>query len=314
VEASVVDTTVSGFDAVELRTGDLAATFVPGVGMVGCSLRHHGEEVLAQRKGLAAYAESGSTFAIPLLHPWANRLDGSRYRFAGREVELDPDRSPLRLDPNGLPIHGLLGGTRGWEVAGRGVAGDVATLSARFDFAAREDLLAAFPFPHVLEETIRLGPEGLEIRTAVLATGDVPVPISFGYHPYLQLPGVPREQWSIEVPAATHLPVDDRGIPTGAREPAAVEPGPLGDRAFDDGYADLGADPVFAVHGGGRRIEVRFGAGYPFAQVYAPPGQALLCFEPMTAPTNALVTGRDLPQVGPGDRFEAAFSIAVVAS
>ena len=47
------------------------------------------------------------------------------------------------------------------------------------------------------------------------------------------------------------------------------------------------------------------------AQVFAPPGQEFICFEPMTAPTNALVDGRGLQLVAPGAEYRAAFSIAV---
>jgi len=42
---------------------------------------------------------------------------------------------------------------------------------------------------------------------------------------------------------------------------------------------------------------------------YAPPGEPFICFEPMTAPTNALVTGAGVAAVRPGDRFSARFSI-----
>jgi galactose mutarotase-like enzyme len=46
--------------------------------------------------------------------------------------------------------------------------------------------------------------------------------------------------------------------------------------------------------------------------VYAPAGQEFICFEPMTAPTDALARGgRDLPRVEPGSEFTARFSIAV---
>jgi aldose 1-epimerase len=48
---------------------------------------------------------------------------------------------------------------------------------------------------------------------------------------------------------------------------------------------------VFAVEGGGRRIEVAFEHGFPVAQVFAPAARDVVCFEPMTAPANALVTG-----------------------
>ena len=68
----------------------------------------------------------------------------------------------------------------------------------------------------------------------------------------------------------------------------------------------------FVLAGGGRRIELSVGSGYRFAQVYAPGDDDVVAFEPMTAPTNALVTGGpDLPLVEPGQRYEATFSITV---
>jgi galactose mutarotase-like enzyme len=46
--------------------------------------------------------------------------------------------------------------------------------------------------------------------------------------------------------------------------------------------------------------------------VYAPPDDAVIAFEPMTAPTNALVDGGEaLPLVVPGERYRAAFSITL---
>ena len=55
---------------------ELEAMFVPGAGMLCCSLRHRGEELLAQNAGVGAYARQGKTMGIPLLYPWANRLAG----------------------------------------------------------------------------------------------------------------------------------------------------------------------------------------------------------------------------------------------
>jgi aldose 1-epimerase len=56
------------------ETTPLEATFVPGAGMICSSLRHRGDELLAQNAGVAAYARRGKTMGIPLLYPWANRL------------------------------------------------------------------------------------------------------------------------------------------------------------------------------------------------------------------------------------------------
>src|SRR3954466_3774590 len=116
VDATVEETTREGYPALTLRHGDLAATFVPQLGMVGASLTHHGEELLGQRNGLPAYEAKGSTMGIPLLHPWANRLSGMTYEAAGKSVTLDPDSPRIKLDPNGLPIHGLLTASPHWQI------------------------------------------------------------------------------------------------------------------------------------------------------------------------------------------------------
>jgi aldose 1-epimerase len=87
---------------------------------------------------------------------------------------------------------------------------------------------------------------------------------------------------------------------------------PLGDRVFDDGYSGVADGTTFAVAGGGQRIEVEFVRGYHYAQVFAPPGEEVVCFEPMAAPTNALATGQGLSSVDPGDEFEAVFTVRAI--
>jgi aldose 1-epimerase len=241
--------------------------------------------------------------AIPLLYPWANRLSRWAFPVAGREVAIERERTPLRVDEGGLPMHGLLSAVRGWTVAEH----DDARLLARFDFAAHEALMASFPFPHALEYEASLTPDGLSVALTVQATGDAPVPIAFGFHPYLQLPDVDRAEWRVEIPVTEQLVLDDAKLPTGERKSVQVDAGPLGGRTFDDAY--LAPSGPFVLEGGGRRIELAFEAGYPYAQVFAPPSDALIAFEPMTAPTNALVEGP--PMLAPGERYRAAFSIRV---
>src|ERR1700754_1265976 len=100
-----------GFAALTLEAdgrGGLEAVFVPEAGMICCSLRHRGEELLGQRNGLRAYVEHYSTMGIPFLHPWANRLGGARLAVGGRTVDLTLADLPLKRDGAGLPMHGLL--------------------------------------------------------------------------------------------------------------------------------------------------------------------------------------------------------------
>ena len=314
---TVAESTVHEFPVFVLGApgSEVEATFAPGAGMVGCSLRHRGEELLGQRGGLPAYAERGSSFGIPLLHPWANRLGELRYRPPGFSdaVELDFERMPLRPDENGLAIHGVLAGSPHWEVVSAEATTDAARLEARLDFGAHPELLAAFPFPHEIRIAATLSGGTLTVTTEVRATGVVPVPVSFGWHPYLTLPGAPRSEWIVEMPVRSRGLLDGRGIPTGETEPPPFTSGALGDRAFDDLFPELADPPRFTAAGGGRRLAVEFLSGYPVAQVYSPADSDFICFEPMTAPTNALCSGDGLRQVPPGERFEATFAVSVEA-
>ena len=281
--------------------------------MVGCSLRHRGEELLGQRGGLAAYVAERKTMGIPLLYPWANRLSAWRCAVAGREIVIDPDATPLRRDANGLPMHGLLSAAAGWRVERHEATADGAVLAARFDFAADDVLMAAFPFAHelVLEATLS-GPT-LRVATTVHAAGDAPVPIAFGFHPYLRL-------------ARGRA----RGLERGDPGPGAVAPrrrrccrpasaSPCGSRLGGSARgrsttptSRRPTEPRSCSRAAGRRIELAFEAGYPYAQVFAPADDAVIAFEPMTAPANALVTaGPELTLLAPGDSYRAAFSITV---
>jgi galactose mutarotase-like enzyme len=172
--------------------------------------------------------------------------------------------------------------------------------------------MAAFPFPHRLSLEATLRETTLTIATTVHASADVAVPISFGYHPYFGLPGVPRSDWQVEIPVADRLVLDDRGLPTGEHERATVAAGPLGSRTFDDAYLAPEDSAPLTVSGGKRRVEVRFDSGFPYAQVYAPADDDVIALEPMTAPTNALVIGGDdLPLLAPGDAYSATFSVTI---
>src|SRR3954447_17779084 len=160
---SVCRGTLEGFETVTLSAGELEASFAPGLGMAGVSLRHGGEELLDRRAGLSAYAERGAVMGIPILHPWANRLSGFEYPADGRAVRL-PDGPPLvRCEEHGLPIHGLLSGSPHWRIPSVAPERDRARLTAELVFDAHPELLAAFPFPHTLGIEAVLDADGITV-------------------------------------------------------------------------------------------------------------------------------------------------------
>ncbi len=242
-----------GQPAITLAAGDLSATFLPDLGMTGVSLRWRGREHLALPGGIAALRR-GSTLGIPLLAPWANRLSRWQYEAAG--VDVDLAGLPLHTDGHGLPIHGLLVGRPGWRIGRQSTGRGRASLAATIDV---DD--PAFPFPHRIAVTFAARDAELHVTTIVTPTGRRSVPVAFGWHPYLQLPGAPRRAGGSRCRPAGTCSLDERGIPTGdeVRQPAEAEP--IGLRTFDDLYR-LRRDRALTVANEESAITMRAGAGY----------------------------------------------------
>jgi aldose 1-epimerase len=284
--------------------GGTEADFVPEANMVCCSLRHRGAEWLEQRLGLDAYVEQGKTMGIPLLHPWANRLERPGYAVAGKEVSLPQGDARIRLDGD-RPIHGVMPAFLHWELVG---APERSRVRAKLSWTSPE-LLEVFPFTHELELEAAVGDGLLTMDTTLYATGSDPVPVAFGYHPYLRIPGTSRTTWRIQLGAFRRLVLDERMIPTGERQAVDQRSVDLGDSSWDDAFDGLTTHARFDAATGDSSVEVEFLRGYAFAQVFAPPGTDYICFEPMTAPANALNSGDGLHVIAPGEDYRTGFRV-----
>lgn len=280
---------MSEFEVVTLKdqSSSVEAHVVPLAGMVVSSLADGDAEFLGQRRGLDAYVTAGKTMGIPILYPWANRLSASKYGINGAVVALTPGTGGVRTDEHGAPIHGVLSAYPGWLVTER--SDD--SVTAVLDYGGTPRLLASFPFPHVLTQRVSLTDRTLTIETTVMPTTAASVPLCYGYHPYLQIPGVPRSEWVLQTPAMRRVLVDNWGLPTGTHEQWAASSEPLQSTAYDDGFDQVRDGSVFTLSGGDRSVEVTFAKGYPAAQLFAPLNDDVVAIEPMAAPTDALRRG-----------------------
>jgi aldose 1-epimerase len=250
----------------------------------------------------------------PILAPWANRIEGMSYMANGKKYLLNAELGNLRLDANKNPIHGLVTFSNRWQVAEAGYDGAAAWTRMVLEFGKYPDWLAQFPFPHRLEITYRLTAGQVEVVTEVFNLAAEAMPLAVGYHPYFQISDAPRDEWKVKLPAKTHYILSPKLIPTGETKPnAKYGESSLKGAVLDDvfGGIERGADglAVFSVSGAKQTIEVVYGKDYEIAVVYAPAGQNFICFEPMTAPTNAFNMPGAAKTIAPAGRWRESFWI-----
>ncbi len=131
---------------------------VPELGSLGYEFKVNGKDVLIPTESLKRYAEKHwFCCGIPLLSPWANRIDRDYYYFQGKKYLLNDALGNLLRDQFKQVIHGLLAFESRWE-AEKSAASDAqgAFLISRLDFYKYPDLVAQFPFAHTIELTYRL--------------------------------------------------------------------------------------------------------------------------------------------------------------
>ena len=299
-----------GLERVVLSSGaGVEAAFVPGAGMVGVSLTLDGVELLAPRHGLDGYAAHGSTFGIPLLAPWANRL-AQRHQVVG-DVAWDvvPGAPGVHADDNGLAIHGLVAALRAWQVEAEEASPDGALLRTRLRWDERLDRFPSFPFVHDLDVEVVLRGTTLRLSTTLTAGAEHEVPVAFGWHPWFEFADVPRSEWELHSPFVRRAVLTDQSVPTGEVVDAPPPSGRLGDQFLDDVFVYVPEAAEVSVRAGSRGVRVRYVSGYPVGVLFAPLNADTVCIEPMTAPTDPFSGRFPLRVAAAGESVRAVFEV-----
>jgi hypothetical protein len=121
----------------------------------------------------------------------------------------------------------------------------------------------------------------------------------------------PRDTWQVELGATRRLLLDERGIPTGGREPMPESHVNLGGDGWDAAFDGIHLPARFGVVAGEIETALTFRAGYTFAQMFAPAEGEFICFEPMTAASDALNSGDGLRILAPGEECRAEFALSI---
>jgi aldose 1-epimerase len=267
---------------------------------------------------------------VPLLWPYANRLDEQAFYANGRKYAFDLGLGNTGSNP--IPIHGFLTGADAWKVVDAKADASAAWVSMKLEFFRIPRYMKQFPFAHTLTMTYRLQDGALEVRTRIDSSSDEPIPVAIGFHPYFQLTDSSREEWRLSVAARAHWLLDSNKLPTGRTQPiTALLPDPknvlVKDVTLDDIFTDLERDErgraTMSLIGKTQQLDVIVGPRFKTILVLsrdnsangmAPTARGTVAFEPMAAITNALNLAhkgvyKELQSIEPGGWWEESFWI-----
>lgn len=254
---------------IELTAGGWRAALRPEIGGSIAALEYDGVPVLRTMGTDADHPLQAACF--PLV-PYCNRIAEGRFMFAGRSVEIAPNLSPQRH-----PLHGT-GWLRPWRVVRR----DAASALLEEDFPGGAD----WPWPYRAHQHVALDETGLTVRLMVENRAADPAPMGLGLHPYFRR----SPECVVTFSAARMLGNDSQFLPDG-RDHAPDTLAPWSDGALlpatlvDHCFAGWAGSATISDDRGS--ITLR-GFGAPHCHVYAPPGGAELCIEPVSHTPDAL--------------------------
>ena len=255
-----------------------------------------GQELLASFSA----GEYDAAFAGRVLVPWPNRVRDGRYAFDGVEHRLE-----LSEPERGNALHGLVLQSR-W----RGVRTSARRVSLSYALAPRP----GYPFELALAVSYELASGGVVMTLHATNVGAERAPFGAGLHPYLTPGTTDVDDMVLEIPARTHVPVDERLLPSGpadaGRRDRARLPPRRGawarcawTRASASSAAARPASPAcgWAPTPGPGQLTVWMDERFRFVQVFT--ADAAIAVEPMTCAPDAFNTGDGLVVLEPGASF-----------
>lgn len=277
-------------------------SMAPSIGNRAYEMKVHGKNILYfPYADVSEFQKRPRLCGIPFLAPWADLLNEPGFWANDKKYLFNLGLGNVGGD---RPIHGLLTASPLWHVTEVAADARSAHVSSRLEFWKYPDLAAQWPFAHEYEMTYSLADGVLEVKTTISNLSAEAMPVVIGFHPFFQIPGIPRDEWVAHYPARVHVIADERNIPTGEMRPLDL-PNPLllRGRILDDGFTGLERDAEgrahFSIQSRGRTVETLFGPKYPVATIWLPappPGETreFICFEPLAT----IISGVNLAHEG----------------
>ncbi|HTL48358.1 MAG TPA: ROK family protein [Verrucomicrobiae bacterium] len=266
---------------------------------------------------------------IPVLWPFANRIQNGKFTWNGAEHELGGVPG-MKVLPTGHAIHGMIE-SADWIVEKSGEDAEGVFITATLDTAL---------YPYIMEHfgdakltmTYRLKGAHLSVETTIQNKGAAPIPMTFAFHPWFRI-SEDRSLVSIQMPAAARWAADEGLIPL-RQAPATVEGDEhfdlragkvIGGERYDDVFTGLVPDAEGQVvttltdTGKDHVIQIAQSAEFANTVFYTPGDKPTVAIEPQTGSTDAInmhnagIAQAHLTELAPGDTFTGTVSYTAAA-
>ncbi len=250
-------------------TAQLHVSVVPTMGNAW-RIQVKGQNLVRTSATLEEFKARPGFNGMPLLAPFANRLDETAFYANGKKYNFDLELGNVR---GPIPSTGYVGGSQAWQLVEFKADARGAWVTCRLDFYKNPAYMAQFPFAHTITITYRVADGELEVRTRLDNLSTEPMPVVIGYHPIYELPDGTRDDWTVSLDAKTHWIEIPQRLPTGETQPienffgsdrTAIQLKKYGliDDVFTDLVRDANGRATMKLMFGGKELHAVLGPKY----------------------------------------------------
>ena len=175
-----------------------------------------GQNLVRTSASLEAFLANSGLNGMPLLAPFANRLDETAFYANGKKYNFDLELGNVR---GPIPGTGFVNGSKAWQLVEFKADAKSAWVTCKLDFYKIPQYMKQFPFAHTITMTYRVADGALEVHTRLDNLSNEPMPAVIGFHPIYELPDGNRDDWTVSVDAKTHWIEIPQRLPTGETQP-----------------------------------------------------------------------------------------------
>jgi aldose 1-epimerase len=179
-------------------------------------IRVKGKDLVRTSATLEEFQARPGFNGMPLLAPFANRLDETAFYANGRKYNFDLELGNVR---GPIPSTGYVNGSKAWQLVEAKADQRSAWVTCKLDFYKNPLFMAQFPFAHTITMTYRVSDGALEVHTRLDNLSTEPMPVVIGFHPIYELPDGNRNDWTVSLDAKTHWIEIPQRLPTGETQP-----------------------------------------------------------------------------------------------